>query len=247
MKRASALSGRLSIVLLLLYSVVFFPRVSEAGPVGVEFYHPFSYGDLEFGPDVGFAQIADGGLLSGYPEARLSGPNGSFEIVEGTINLVSGPLLDVTPSSFDAIYTHAAGGSVSFDFDLLLPNASLHHGTFTAPLGSFIIYADADGGGGHTDGDLGPGLFDDGTATLLGIKPRTLFSPGGAWLWLDSYDSYPSSHRVAQSFGSTEVIATTPEPATGLLLVVGGIAGALRFRRRHQISASTQSTGAHSN
>ena len=41
--------------------------------MGVEFYHPFSYGDLEFGPDVGFAKIADGGLLSGYPEARLSG------------------------------------------------------------------------------------------------------------------------------------------------------------------------------
>ncbi len=98
MKRASVLPGRLSIILLLLYSVVFFPRVSEAGPVGVEFYHPFSYGDLEFGPDVGFAQIADGGLLSGYPEARLSGPNGSFEIVEGTINLVERP-----PSRRDAL------------------------------------------------------------------------------------------------------------------------------------------------
>ena len=67
MKRASALTGPLSISLLLLYSVFLFPSVTEAGPVGVEFYHPFSYGDLEFGPDVGFAKIADGGLLSGYP------------------------------------------------------------------------------------------------------------------------------------------------------------------------------------
>jgi hypothetical protein len=198
----------------------------------VEFEHSFSYGDLEFGPALGLARIVDGGLLDGYAEASLSGPNGSFDIVGGTINLVTGPLLDVAPSGGDAVYTHAAGGSISFNFEILLSDASIHQGAFAAPLDSFIIYADSFGGGGNTSGDVGPGLFDSATAKLLGIRPQTLFSPGAAWLWLDSYDSYPAPYRVAQSFGSTTIIATAPEPAMWWLLTIGASTVAFRFRRR---------------
>jgi hypothetical protein len=214
-------------VLVLGLLVLLLPGGAHAGPVVVEFGFPLSYQDLEFGPDLGLARIQSGGFYTN--DDFLSGPSGAFEIVDGLFTLESGPLMDVTPDGGDAVYTHAAGGLLSVAFSLLLPGGSLHHGTFTAPLGTFVVRP---GSGGNTSGDLGPGVFDQVTAQLLGISPHTLQSPGGASLFLDIYDSYPDGYRVAKAFGYMEVAATVPEPALWWLITTGGVAASLRFRRR---------------
>jgi hypothetical protein len=225
MTRSSARHAHLSVALALVAAVVA-PRDVEARPIlaHVEFAFPFTYPDLEFGQGLGFARIQTGGI-EGNLDDQLRGPHGTFQIVGGDIHLVSGPLVDVTPTSDDAVYTHAAGGSLSITFDLELRDGSIHHGMFTAPLGEFVIHA------GGTSGDLGPGLFDPVTAHILGIKPRTLSSPDGASLYLDMYDSYPQLHREAQAFGYMPIVAVVPEPGTCLLVVVG-LGAALR-RKRH--------------
>ncbi|HEY6510229.1 MAG TPA: hypothetical protein VIY56_19535, partial [Vicinamibacterales bacterium] len=150
--------------------LLFLPGRVEAAPVVVEFGFPLSYQDLEFGPDLGLARIQSGGFYAGGD--FLAGPIGDFEIVDGFFTLATGPLTDVTPAGGDAVYTHAPGGSLSVVFSLLLANGTLHHGTFTAPLGIFVVKPSDIGG--DTSGDLGPGLFDPGTAQLLGINPHTL-------------------------------------------------------------------------
>ena len=217
-------AGRLILLLFALWLAV--PGVTEAGPFSpiVEFAFPLSYPDLEFGQGPGLARIQTGGF-EGNLDDQLRGPTGTFQIVAGEIQLISGPLIDITPAFGDAVYTYAAGGSVSIDFDLKLPNASIHHGSFTAPLGEFVI------GPGSTTGDLGPGLFDPSTASLLGIKRHTLYSPGAASLYLDMYDAYPQAFREAQAFGYMPLAVEVSEPAVGLLLCVGGLA-AIRRRIR---------------
>lgn len=235
MKRTTLLRACRSLSLLLVL-LAFRPAVVEAGTIFVEFALPFSYADLEFGPDLGFARIVDSPFL-GFDD-RLSSPDGEFDIVGGTLNLVTGPLIDVTPSGGDAVYTHAAGGSISIEFDLLLPDGSTHHGTFEALLGLYTILPDGVGGGGDTSGLLGAGLFDEGTATLLGINRHTL--SGDASLFLDTSDVYPDTFRVAKAFGYLDVVAI-PEPSLLLLIALGGGAAALRSRRRTRATAGERS------
>lgn len=227
MNRGCALGVRLSVALIALAAVVA-PRGVEASPIStsVDFAFPLSYPDLEFGQGLGFARIQTGGF-EGNPDDTLTGPKGTFQIVGGEFQLLSGPLIDITPVGDDAIYTHAAGGSMSIAFYLELQNGSIHHGTFVAPLGTFII----DAAGSSTIGDLGPGQFDAATAHLLGIKPQTLYSAGAASLYLDVYDSYPQPHREAQAFGYMSIAAHVPEPATWLLVAVG-FGAAFRRKRR---------------
>jgi PEP-CTERM motif-containing protein len=225
MKRSAILRAWCS-VSLLLSVLVLRPAPLEATPVLVTFGFPFSYGGLEFGSDLGFARIVDDAFVS--PDDLLSGPNGDFSIVGGTFNLVSGALLDVVPSGGDAVYTYDAGGSVSIEFDLLLSDGSIHHGSFQAPLGFYTIFPDGPGGGGDTDGPLGAGLFDKGTAKLLGINPHTL--SGDASLFLDTVDSSEQTQRVAQAFGYVNVVAV-PEPSLLWLIALGG-AALSRARRR---------------
>lgn len=215
--------------MVLLLGLALLPSTVQAGPVLVRFEFPLSYQSLEFGPDLGFARIQFGGFYT--HDDFLSGPTGDFEIVDGSFTLETGPLVDVTPSrGDDTVYTHAAGGTISLEFDLLLPDASLHQGTFTAPLGVYVIHTS--GIGGSTSGDLGPGVFDRGTAQLLGISRHTLLSRGGASFYLDAYDSYPEPYRVAQAFGYMDVAATVPEPAMWWLIALGAMAVVVRFRRR---------------
>jgi hypothetical protein len=225
MKRSPILRAWCS-VSLLLFVLVLRPAPVEATPVLVTFGFPFSYGDLEFSSDLGsVATIVDNFVSA---DDLLSGPNGDFSIVGGTFNLVSGPLVDVVPSGGDAVYTHAAGGSISIGFDLLLPDGSTHHGTFEAPLGVYTILPYGVGGGGDTDGPLGAGLFDKGTAKLLGINPHTL--SGDASLFLDTVDSSEQTQRVAQAFGYVNVVAI-PEPSLLWLIALGG-AALFKARRR---------------
>ena len=224
---------------LLVVLAVCAPRLSEAAPInlGVTFVWSSSYASLEFGPEIGLARTFNAGFLDAGD--RLVGPQDSFEIAGGTIELISGPLIDVTPFLDDAVYTHAPGGTFALEFDLRLPNGSFHHGTFSAPLGQFVIYADAEGGGGRVAGSLGPGLFDLGTARLLHIDPRTLFSPYGGDFHLDSYDSYPAPYRVAKGFGQTELVAVAPEPSATWLIGLGvGVLARRRARRQCRISST---------
>ena len=204
------------------------PRVVAAAPLYVTVALPLNYGNLEFGPGLGFARILDQGL--GQDDDALWGPNGeSFEIVGGVLNLWTGPLLDVTADGFDATYSHAGEGTLSIVFDLGLPNGSIHHGTFVAPLGPQVVFADSQGGGGDTLGTIGEGLFDADTARLLGINRHTL--NGVLSLFLDSYDSYPEPYRVAKSFGYID-IPVVPEPTLLSLAAMAIGAAAFRCRRR---------------
>jgi hypothetical protein len=210
--------------------------VVEAGPISttwVEFSFPLSYFPLEFGPDLGFARIVAGsGSFQDPIDDAIWAEAGSFQIVGGTIQLMTGPLLDVTPtgSGFHAS-THDAGGSFAIQFDLRLPDGSIHPGTFQAALGPYTIVAyDEHADAGGTEGYLGAGLFDAGTAQLLGINRHTV--SGNASLYLDTHDSYPEPYRVAAAFGYVGVVATVPEPSLLLLIGIGGGAVALRSRRR---------------
>lgn len=206
------------------------PSMAAARPVFAEFAFPLSYFDLEFGPDLGRAEIDSAGFGDG--DDLLIGPRGEFSILGGAIHLFSGALLGVTPFGSGAVYEHAAGGSLTIEFDLQLPNGSMHRGMFAAPLGVFTIYAGGAGGTGDTSGALGAGAFDRETAHLLGIKARTLATPFGASLYLDSYDSYPDTSRTARAFGYLDVQASVPEPAILLLMAVGACAIVWRLRAR---------------
>jgi hypothetical protein len=219
---------RLSI--LLTAGIVAAPLEAAAAPVTLEFYSAFSYMDLEFGPALGYARIAGGTYQEPFDD-RLSGPNATYAIYGGTVDLASGPLVDVSlRQDGDADYTHAAGGFVSIAFNLLLPSGTLHSGTFFAPLGVFTVQADGPGNAGSTFGQLGAGLFDSRTAMLLGIQRQTL--GGNADLYLDTYDFFPDPYRVAKAFGSFTVIADAPEPMVICLMVVGAGVVARRVRRR---------------
>lgn len=221
------LARKLTLVLLPLLGL---PSAAHAGPIFAEFAFPLSYFDLRFGPDVGHAEIDSVGFGDG--DDMLIGPGGEFTILSGAIHLYSGALLGVVPFGADAVYEHAPGGWLGMEFDLLLPDGSIHSGTFSAPLGAFTIYADGAGGSGDAAGALGPGVFDRGTAHLLGIKARTLATPWGAFLYLDSYDSYPDTDRTARAFGYLDVDARVPEPALLLLMATGAVAVVWRLRAR---------------
>ena len=234
MKQDPEIRSALSVLLFVLLTL-FVPSVAMASPLYVTFVWDMTYGNLEFGPALGFARIVDQGL---GPDAgvRLDGPAGTFDVVGGTFNLWTGPLLDVTVKGSDAVYTHAAGGAVSVVFDLELPDGSVHHGTFRAPLGRYVVSPDFVGTGGDTDGGLGRGVFDVGTARLLGIGRHTL--SGSASFYLDTYDAYPDPSRVAKSFGYMDVAAAVPEPGASLLFLMATGAVAV-LRRRRSISRSS--------
>jgi hypothetical protein len=218
------------LAILLTAGIAAAPLDAAAAPVTLEFYSAFSYMDLEFGPALGYARIA-GGTYQDPLDDRLSGPNATYAIHGGTVDLTSGPLVNVSlRQDGDADYTHAAGGSVSIAFSLLLPGGGVHSGTYSAPLGVFTVQADGPGNAGSTVGQLGAGLFDSQTALLLGIQRQTL--GGSANLYLDTYDFYPDPYRVAKAFGSITVVADAPEPALLCLMAVGVGVVARRARRR---------------
>jgi hypothetical protein len=220
----------LSVSLCLAFLVVM-PRVAATAPLYVTFDFPFNYSDLEFGPSLGLARMVDQPFLV-EDGPQLRGPDGEYlDIVGGTLNFFTGPLLDVIPSASDANYIHAGGGGLSIAFDLLLPNGSIQSGTFDAPLAPFTIFADAEGGGGDTYGTIGAGFFDAETASLFGINRNTLEFPL-LTLYLDSYDSYPAPYRVAQAFGYIPIPVVVPEPTLLSLAAMGVGAVALRYRRR---------------
>ena len=165
MKRHDIVRAGLSAVLGMA-AFLSIPPVALAAPLYVTFAWDMTYGNLEFGPELGFARIVDQGLGE---DERLWTPRGTFPIVGGVFNLWTGPLLDVTLGTYDAVYSHAGGGGVSVMFDLALADGSTHHGTFEASLGPYVIRPGCCGAGdgGDTEGDLGPGVFDRGTAGSL--------------------------------------------------------------------------------
>jgi hypothetical protein len=182
-----------------------------------------SYGSLEFGS--GPARI-DGQAFFPDQFVTLSVGETLFDVVSGELSLVTGPLVDVTPTGVDADYTHAAGGWISIAFDLMLPGDMVHHGTFDAPLGVFVIHGDPTGG--RAEGSLGQGSFDPATARLFGIHRLTT---AGDIRWdLDSVDAYPNPNRIAKSFGDVIVRAVVPEPTTSVLFAVA--AAAIGWHRR---------------
>ena len=205
-------------------------RPAAADPVIVQFSWDQTYGDLEFGSAVTHARITSDPLGEG--PTTLDGPTGDFPIVDGLFTLVTGPLLDITPTRDDAVYTYAGGGSVSVVFDLLLPDGNIHHGSFfSAALGQYVIYGDTPGGGDSTEGGFGAGSFDRGTATLLGIRRHTL--GGDASQYLDSRDQYPDPYRLSRSFGYMPIQArSVPEPPVWMFLTMAAGAVWHRLYRR---------------
>jgi hypothetical protein len=202
------------------------PRVVAAAPLYVSFDLPFNYGDLEFGSGLTLARIVDQPLLAEDGGLLVDPEDQSFPIVGGTLNFVTGLLLEVIPQVEDARYFYSEGGRISIAFDLLLPSGLIQSGTFQAPLmGPYIIYGDF----WETAGALGIGQFDAATAQLLGINPSTL--PGSQGFYLDLYDAYPDPYRVAKSFGYID-IQVVPEPTVLSLALIGVGAVALRYRRR---------------
>jgi hypothetical protein len=182
-----------------------------------------SYGRLEFGS--GPARI-DGQAFLPEQGVELSVGERRFDVMSGELSMVTGPLVDVTPNGIDAAYTHDAGGWISIAFDVVLPGGTLHHGTFDAPLGVFVIYGDPTGG--MAEGPLGQGSFDTATAQLFGIHRLT--TAGAIYWFLDSVGDYPSPNRISHSFGDVIVNAVVPEPTTFALFVVA--AAAIGWHRR---------------
>ena len=217
---------------LLMCFVCWQPSAVGASPVLVDFYFPFSYADLEFGPALGYARIVNDPFDHPLDDS-LTGPNGKFSIASGVRNLVSGPLLSITDLGSSAHYLHDAGGTLSIDFDLELPGGGTHHGTFAATFGTFTIrVCHVPSFCGETTGELGSGLFDDYTAKLLGIHPQTLGGSFERKLFLDTNDFYPEPSRVAKAFGEIGITAVAPEPS--LLLLTGSGFGAMILRAIRQ-------------
>lgn len=215
------------------------PGVGTAA--SVQFDWQTIYGDLEFGPALGFARIVNQ-PLDETPLSTVYAPNNEiFTIVDGTFNLTTGPLLEVVEGASGVTYSHAGGGSVSVLFDLELPNGSIHHGTFVAPLGPFLIVdelSDFSEATGFTTGLLGQGLFDVGTATLFGISPLT--SGGEFNFYLDFLDElYPERFREGRSYGVLPIFVTpvVPEPALPSLAVMSLAALSVRAGLRKRSSS----------
>ena len=208
------------------------PGVGDASPLTlVTFGFPFSYQHLQFGTGEGFASD-DGGFWN-PTEDYLLGPNGRFAIDGGDFYLLSGPLAGVVaaPEEDSAYYTYDAGGVLSLSFNLVLPDDSTHTGSFIAPLLGLMIRAlNEEGDGGDVRAALGAGLFDDGTAKLLGIKPAT--RPSDVYLYGDTLIA-SGPHLEVAAFGYMDVQAEVPEPAPLLLMGIA-LGVAVRWRRMRE-------------
>jgi hypothetical protein len=223
---------RLSLVLSLIGAPeAFSPGIAQAAYVsfGYDFDTNGScnYMSINYGSGVPNAWIDDslGCSLSIYTSA------GDFDMVGGTLSLVTGPLLDVTPrvGIDDSIYTYASGGLLKIEFELLLAPGKFFTGSFTAPVETYTIYSNGPQDAGATVGNIGAGLFDKESAKLFGINRQT--TGGEAGFYLDSYGTDSEPIRNAPFFGAIDVAAVeaVPEPSLVALL---GIAGAAAIKRR---------------
>jgi hypothetical protein len=221
--------------LLLLGSVfALLPTLANASPIIVEFNFDLNYFNLRFGSAVNNAWVDEEfsdprDVTSWDPDA---GVLANFDIVGGSMNLITGSLLSITPDGTDAVYTYDGGGSVFLTFDLLLPSGEIQSGTFAAPLGPLTIW------GSSVDGQIGPGVFDEATAKLLGIYRYTI--GGNVPRYTDVYDQYPDPYRMVQWFGELDVVGEVPEPSESLLLGIGGMGLWFATRRRFRSLTSNR-------
>jgi hypothetical protein len=173
------------------------------------------------------------------------------ENVDGLVELVSGPLVDVVPSEEGFIYTYGPGGHVSitatwtcggehWPCDLALPAEGSFEGTFESLTistceGCSVTFS---GALADIDASLGAGLFSHSFAYLIsGDGP----SFGGSLsMPADGIQGEPGSTTLrygGSASGAAELevdaadIAVVPEPSATVLALASGVALLMRRRR----------------
>jgi hypothetical protein len=93
------------------------------------------------------------------------------------------------------------------------------------------------GAEGHVATVIGRGLFDQAFKELLGVSGVT--TGGDFSFFADGITGTPASaHRIGGSAaGSATLTVIAPEPATGLMLLAGGLALARRYGRSRTLGS----------
>lgn len=154
----------------------------------------------------------------------------TIELVHGTANLLSGPLLDIDVDVVNGTTGYTYGPGL---LELTLTADSFDvTGTFLAPTESFsfVVCEGCDTLFGDSNADdfaigLGPGLFDQDLADLLHLDPHTL--GGFIDFGLEDINGDPSSNLRSgfdhRGYANLEIDAVeAPEPAALLLMLAAG-------------------------
>jgi hypothetical protein len=211
-------------------------------------------------------RISDGGELAfdfGQQPVEISGPFTEVAIdglvccgaIDGSVDILSGPLLDLTvfpdgcgadPPCESSVYSYGPG-TLSIDAQFELPDGSVGTGGFAGTILDFTISVcegcDYLFGGSLADDiviNLGSGLFDPAFAWFLGVSGST---SGGTFVIGPEGITGDSTSRVRTGFshsGYADLVVTTvtpvPEPGTMALSIVAVAAFSAR-RRRARIPA----------
>jgi MYXO-CTERM domain-containing protein len=182
-------------------------------------YNESKYGEM-------YADEREGGTITGAGwydgsdgYAALWGPRGDiYEVVDGRLDVVSGPFISETHLGGDLYRSRfAAGGTVTADWVIAIGSGTrdVH---FTAELGPFgLTYSNM---GGIIYVPFQYGRFDEDSAALLGVPEHGL---AGVWeIFLDHHpelDEGPD-YRVFSLYGQIDA-TSVPEPGMALLLLAG--------------------------
>jgi hypothetical protein len=222
--------------------------VTLARPAAADYINPhfsyvngFQYGYL-------YPDERSGGIVTGYntysPDAgevaRLGSLTaGPFDVIDGRLDISSGPLISSFTNSLGVIDTYAAGGHLVADWTIALPNGATRDIHFAARLGPWnpLIVGTIVGGGGQAEVEFYQGMFDPDDAAFFGIPANR--NKGFVQVYLDYNGGYENDAspvvREYRLFG--DIVATAvPEPATTVFAVYAIGAWVLRRRRAQGVS-----------
>lgn len=163
---------------------------------------------------------------------NLSGNTDNAGVWDGALRISTMGLHNATTHRYhaDQAFDAGAGGAFTLSFDLLLGNASggtAINGAKVAIDNWYLPAAQAAFSKTYGSEGIGPDAWHRGQTVQLQL------APGRHTLYLGTIGASQQNDRAYVAFDNVSLMAAVPEPASALLLAMGGLALGWRARRHH--------------